>query len=473
MQDLLNLAESCRVLSSTSSENVLWAKHYRAQFGFLKSTQDAKLQYIAAHLFRDARNCKRFDIAQIKYRKLGLFLSVFEDKQWAQYYLGMMYYYGLGLGVNKSRGRKYLLKSAATDYRSAIELTLSHQSFMNAKEAAKVNVTLSGIYNCLLEANRNGCSNTEIALAILQIWEIGNEEHSKSVLAGQQLLLRAVEKGQAEALVHLMDFRPESEIEAFLSQAIIDYADKQPIVAEAQYILSYHLNLQDNPQGLVERQNACDAGHVEAACALGKSRLQMARDAPLVHIKQWLLQQAESTLRPACLLNHAESTRLFMDVKLAQGQKPCDVLASLKSFTLNGNAEAAILIGDYYLFKNYTQYLATDAEKIWWIQLSIQAGNVIKIDELINIHNASPSDSFAAIALGMIYSLGVLGTQSLYANPEKASAFFAEAERRQPGSIAKYLQTGEQEGIICDELKKLLPAQIKPEQKTLCSKRSP
>jgi hypothetical protein len=75
--------------------------------------------------------------------------------------------------------------------------------------------------------------------------------------------------------------------------------------------------------------------------------------------------------------------------------------------------------------------------------------------------------------LGIIYSIGVLGPKSLSANPEKANPFFAEAERRQPGSIAKYLQTGEQEGIICDDLKKLLPVQMKPEPTNLCSKKSP
>ena len=111
-QELLTLRLVSKDFTRLAIDHHLWRKLYERDFGPLVTTDEARFQYFAAHLYQRANSETRLDLAQIRFICLQTFLTPHAQKPWAKYYLGEMYIHGKGTVTNEKEGYILLLESA-------------------------------------------------------------------------------------------------------------------------------------------------------------------------------------------------------------------------------------------------------------------------------------------------------------------------------------------------------------------------
>ncbi len=455
-------------LRDGANNESLWQTLYQRHFGPLVFREEAKLQCVAAWLYQHAEDCENPITAQLRYIKLLDFLSHHRNKPWAKFYFGVMHCHGRGVRTDEKQGKEQLLLSFNSgDYRAAIELV----NLMMKDDKTRLYRSLYPLlYTCLQSAWNNGVIRAPLFLAYLCEIMLGH-----TLTEAVDWLRKVIAKHEPAAIKQLAHFARDNpdfhglDIEHELKTlAATTSEDKKAFLAKIYYHLGLHY--QSIGRDSEAQQQFFDAHclhHFAASHILGSKYLVDAKTRESIQKRREDLRMARAYFAAGLQANHRKCTNGSFEATmlLLDSLQPTDTtelrlsyedqLTEIKDCVRNGNMTAAILISYYNERNTPKKLLLADAEKIWLMQLSAQAGHAKSLASLINYHNETPS-AFVAIALGIIHHFGILGCKSITPHSDYAARYFAGAESLQPGSIEKYLEAGENLGVIPNEIKDLL-----------------
>lgn len=478
--------------------NTFWITQYERDFGPLtliepdqadkhsEARKEAKNQYIAAYFYHATQTALRKDQVLLSYKKLQQFLCDHAEKPWAQYYLGMLKF-NTPINTRTHMEGFALLKQSfdSGDYRAApvlAKICLFPPSTRNRYVFDQI--TLDALIPTLAKLSNKGIKNPHHAL--LHINQIGCAALKQD--AKQWLLDAMCEKHAGTTVL----FYLYNELNIPISTATLAWRLENPetaITADKKSILSVITDLETL---ITQQQNQTVKGHLQYQLArlhfrLDKKQqaltaLQAASDANIADAHFWLSehyyrlsttttdrdeqdlhkQKGDEYLDKAFTLHHSQATHL-----IAQALQK-NTLEKLASAFLAGNLHAIQHLAKLYILSNVNHSVATDAEKIWWLQTAALCGHQASFNLLKKIAvDHRGCYPYVHCALGIIYHIGLLlhgnhcdhSTIEQITNSRGLSLIQFEALSDQ-AAIKDYLEAGKKTRLLCAEIERLLSAEI-------------
>ncbi|MBX3708588.1 MAG: F-box-like domain-containing protein [Gammaproteobacteria bacterium] len=481
VQELSNISETCKNLASLSADNNLWHHFYTRDFDLLIIHDEAKLQYITAYFFTQAKQQTRPDLAQIQFVKFYTFLTTCQNRAWTDYYLGVMHYYGMGTYANQPKGIDLLLKSADNNDHKAIIILLeiltdplNSKNYLALREIIGTHRLRKKFMPLLETIFSKGNTKAAIPLAFLHEINITKDNNKNSCT----WLEHALDAGIPDAVGKLIDLKTTStnNIHQYINSLKARYSTSVKILAEIHYqhsVIYFDEGEKDKELAMLDEASQLD--HPKALKELGYHESEIAEQEEALTSKQQHLELACNYFKRGFQLNNEYCTYGLhtTQIKLnCLNHRPHTQLNDFfKAGFREGNSVAAILVNTHNT-QHANQLFAKEPEKILWLQLAAQSKCDASYDRLLELVNADDPSPYAACALGIIFTFGVLHSSNIQRNSQKAEDFFNQAYELDPQSLEKYLNAGIEQGVFCHQtqkvLKEVINNNIKREYKFTC-----
>src|SRR5579883_92493 len=424
LQDLLNMERTHRYVHGLMS-NQFWIQRYEKYFGrplaittektrAIDAKKDAKLQYIAEYLYHQAVSCERQDIAQILYKKLWDFISLYESKPWAKLFRGAMEYRGLGVKRNEEAGLLQLQESFYQyhNYRAALILT---------RIGAIRELQKEDLIPFLVESYNQGLLSASVELSLLYESK-GNKEEAQKFwmnalkigfpLVGLLIKLKFGSEGRKGG---------EHEIINYLNSLLIQF-DFPHIQAEIYYEMAVWYILLNNFDSAKEVLNKSLQKHVNTKALMLLGRIYQIDNNELSY----------SYFKKAAELGDKNAVYEIKE----KWESSINELLSFKN-------KAVIKMVSKYYRQSLGADIISSPEKIWWIQLAVQHGCKGSLQFLIKMQEEYAADEVVYIncALGIIHKFGILGSQLEFGN-SVAETYFSSVRETNSVALEEYLNTG-------------------------------
>lgn len=489
-REAMGLTRATKGSAGFMQSNALWAHFYRQDFGPLLCDlepenqtvkpvldTDVKIQYIAAHLFQEASQCKRNDMAQIRYRRLLVFLEPHRQKPWAQYYLAYMQHYGCAMPADGKTGRQLLFRCLEwNDYRAAMLVCdiLMGKEVIYKNLGAVTCAQMDRILPCLQAAYVKGLKAA--ALYIGHIHQHGEQFGLQENPAEAEVWYRQALKHRLPAAVGLLtDLKTDTSgfadpvedaefVYSYLLGLATEYADSPAIIAEIHYQAALQLEGIDLDEYDTHLSRANALGHFPAKLLLGRLYREYALIEQSRHDEMEWMQDAILLFQEGFEAGEPGfAAALFSAHQRVQAIQsptpdPDTILDSLAMLAPNNCADFLNTACDHILDNRDWSDLNKNSRKAWWILLGAQYGRNVAISLLIDMNKDASCPTHFLCALGVIKHFGILGRQEAC---DFGDNHFARAQAQDKYALQNFLDTGKELGVVLPEVETLLREQIK------------
>lgn len=422
------------------------------------SNNDNKNQYQAAWLYQRANLANGKDRQQIAFQKLFRFLKP-HSRPWTHYYHGLLHHQGEGTKKNTYHGFLKLLDALDyKDYRAAIKIAnILIECKINDSELFKkclsfmIDKHLQLILTLIQSTHHNKIENLSKLLARLYAHGIGvtpdfiqaekyfiGSMNNTADDIGELALLRfnslsnslQPEQKADETIIYLKSFTNKFPTDAL--QTIITYWSAYLAVCRRENNEAIHLLQTIN--------------HFPFA------RLQLA------HLLLEQNQHPQLAIEQLGYINgnQEDIARELFDIQTPLYFSLRERVAATKALTNCRMIEIADKVSAEYREEMDMETLAADPYVVWWIQLAAQAGCIQSLEALQSVK--PEKYPYICYALGIIYEFGILHSDTIEPNHDKAEYYFNLA--RNHTDLDTYLLTGTGEDFGCQEVVDFLKSKL-------------
>lgn len=441
------------------NDNLFWRQNYARHHGAIPFENDAKNQYIAAALTIKACN-NRHDTKQAQMQYANRFLAHHKEKPWSYAYRGASFFYGAGIKKDTERGFDLILEGFnKKDHRAAfylakllIDAKISDPTFFNQLITKLGQNKLYELIDDLHYIHEHKLLVINRLLGRVYAHGLGV---TPSFPIAERYFLAAIPDKSIDGIAELANFKLES-LSSALSQdekiiKLIEYLENAKSylpAANVQQVIYYY----EGYLALMNNDRVAALAYLRKANRFHSAKVALGT----LHSNADDFESARSYYEEILRLGDTSIADEMLEFLLRRYPLE-ESIKIIIDIAPNAVVEIAARVSDYLRQNHPMEEICEDASDVWWLQLAAQTGCNASLQALQAID--AKEHSYVACALGIIYEFGILNSDAVEANHDKAEYYFHLARKQSVLDIEIYLLFGIGAGTITHETITLLRQQ--------------
>lgn len=454
LQMLGRMQQTSRYYNSLLMDNLFWDRKQTIQFLSTPYIDDNKNQYHAALLYHEAMTHSDVTKKQIGALRLRRYLQQ-QLKPWSSYYRGLSFFNGFGVKRDRTIGFRHLLDALdIEDYRAAIFIA---QWLVDAKiDEPELFKQLMPLLNDRRQELMHALILGVHKKKITPVAKLLGSLHAHGI--GVEANFAMTEKYYLDVLTNIANVANDmAQLSLLKFDTLASDLDlEKKAVTTIAYLKTFLDRLPDAP---VQSVINCWSAYLEFLYGNHNAAIELLENTPeFPHAKIFLADLlADIDLPQLGVLRLIELTGTNEDIagKLfdlqMQFSTVSDSVRRTRDLTKCSMIELATRVSAIYRREIEMETIACDPYMVWWLQLAAQAGCEESLKALQSVDEKK--FPYVSFALAVIYEFGILNSDTIEPNHDKAEYYFNLTEDE---NLKKYLQSAHDNKFACEEVIALL-----------------
>lgn len=431
--------------------NSFWITKYKKQHGAIPFLSNAKNQFLAANLHAQSLDL-RIDEQQIRLKNSARFIQQFQAESWTFYYQGIATFFGRGRKKDPEAGFKLLMKGfAAGDHRTAfamacilLDTKISEPETFNNLLVTLGKEGLHRLITRLFDIHNKKILVMNYLIGRLFVYGLGVERSFSRAEPFFLAVIPLTESGLSDlAFFKLESYSAPERYEKNVLETIAyikEMSEKYKIIPTQNLINYYTAYLE------LFRENRAES----ARLLLLAPKFIPAKIA-LSHLyeEQGQLDAAAEQLVDVINMDDTSVAGYLFDL-LARLEPLDEAIKLIRAAAPKRLADIAPKVSAKYREHFISDEWCHDAVIVWWLQFAAQCGCQASLDTLLSVD--AKKYPYICCALGIIYEFGIMNSDTIEPNHDKAEYYFHLTSKVNALDIETYILLGIGEGLACQEV---------------------